>query len=131
MNDLLRVTVFVIGALFGVLNFYLLMKKKVTERASIVWMIGVLLAFVTAAFPQEFNEIARHLGVDYPPALLYLVAILALLTTVMYQSMQIAMFDQKLREVAQTLAIIEHGLGRQAAATKRLEDVPSQIKGVT
>lgn len=122
MSELLRVTVFVIGLLFGMLNFYLLMKKKVTERFTIVWLVGVIGIFLIAAFPQAFNIVADHLGVDYPPALLFLVAILALMTIVMYQSMQITVLDQKLREIGQTLAILDCGLQQQMTARNRYDD---------
>ena len=105
MSEVLRLTVLVIGILFVVSNFYLLIKKRVGERTTIIWIIGVFLALLISAFPRILNRVADLVGVDYPPALLFLVAILILFFITIYQSMQIATLEQKLREVARTVAL--------------------------
>lgn len=110
MNDLLRLTVFVIAFLFAVGNIYLMTRKKLNERTTILWLFGTVVGLVVAAFPHLLNRAAHLVGVSYPPALLYLVAILVLLTIVIYQSTQIATMDYKLREIGQKVALLEAGM---------------------
>lgn len=107
MNDLLRLTVFVIGILFSIGNIVLMTRKKLNERTTILWLFGTIVALIVACFPRLLNQAARYVGVSYPPALLYLIAILVLLTIVIYQSMQIAALDYKLREIGQAVAMLE------------------------
>lgn len=107
MNTLLRLVVFVIGLLFVTGNVYFLVKKKVTERTSIIWFATCLLAFLVAAFPMILNRVASWVGVDYPPSLLYLVAILVLFSMVLYQSIQLTTLELRVREIGQTLALVE------------------------
>lgn len=117
MNDLLRWTTLVVALLFTAGNVYLLVRKRLGERTTILWLFGTLLGLLVAAFPGILNRVASTLGVDYPPALLYLVAILVLLTIVLYQSTQISSLEKKLREVTQAVAIMEEDV---SALTKTL-----------
>lgn len=129
MSDLLRITVMVIGLAFVMINFYFVVRRKISERTTIVWLLGTMSAFLVAAFPQVLNQLARIAGVDYPPALLFLVSILVLLTIVMHQSMQISVLEQKVREIARATAILGHGASypyyEQTYSAPRIQEVPS------
>lgn len=129
MSDLLRITVMVIGLAFVIVNFYFVVRRKISERTTIIWLLGTLAAFLVAAFPQVLNQVARIAGVNYPPALLFLVSILVLLTIVMHQSMQISVLEQKVREIARTVALLGHGTVypyyEQTHSVPRIQEVPN------
>ena len=105
MNDLLRLTVLVLGVLFTLLSIYLLVKKKVSERITLLWFLGSILILALASAPQMLNWAAHAVGVDYPPALLFLVSTLVLFALVLYQSIQISILSEKVKEQGQVLAL--------------------------
>lgn len=107
MNDVLRITVATLGIIFATTNGYLLLKRKVNERISVIWIFILCLIFVVAAFPSLLNRVAYSLGVSYPPSLLYLVALLGMTSMLMYQSIQLTVLEQRLKQVSQVVAIIE------------------------
>lgn len=115
MNELLRLTVFLVGGFFAVANGYLLIKRKVTERTGILWLAVIIITLLIATFPTAFNRFARMVGVSYPPSLLFLFAILSMFSVLTYQSIQLATQERKLREVVQIVAILENELSRLAA----------------
>ena len=106
----LRTTIFIITMIFVSINYWLLIHKKVTEKSTLLWSIGIFPGIIVAAFPTILNRIAHLVGVSYPPALLFLITILGLLTIVLYQSMQISVLEQKMREIARTVTLVEHDL---------------------
>lgn len=110
MNDVLRLTVFCLGFIFALTNGYLLIKRKLTERFSILWLFIFVLIMLISIFPTVLNQVAYLLGVTYPPSLLYLMAILGMLSIMIYQSIQLTVLDQKVRTMSQTLAILENEL---------------------
>ncbi|MCL6549175.1 MAG: DUF2304 domain-containing protein [Alicyclobacillus sp.] len=112
MEPVLRLTIVIIGGLFILVTYSLLIRRKVTERMTLLWTLVALVTSVFALFPTVFNRLAARVGVNYPPALLFLVTILLLMILVMYQSTQISLLDQRLREVSRVMAILQHDVKR-------------------
>lgn len=106
MDTVLRITVFVIGIIFTVFVYYLLIRRKVSERMTLMWSLLAISGIIIASFPTLFNRLALLVGVSYPPALLFLITILFLMLLIMYQSIQISLLEQRTREIGRTLAIL-------------------------
>lgn len=126
MDIVLRLTVFCIGLLFTSMTYYLLIRKKVTERTTLLWSLLAIITFVFSAFPNVLNRLAGLLGVSYPPALLFLVTILILMFLVMYQSIQISLTDQRVREMGRILALIQHEQAKHHALSSSLSATSQQ-----
>ena len=116
MNDALRATVFFIGLLFAGGNVYLLSKRKMTESMVIAWGFVIMAAVFIAIFPNVVNRAAFALGVSYPPALLFLIVILGLLTLSLHQSVKITALEQKVQHAGQLIAIIQQQLNQARRA---------------
>lgn len=98
-----------LGFLFFVLS--LLLKRRISEWNSISWLTAAIVILIVAANPELVDWCAELLGISYPPSLLFLFSTLVLLLLVLYQSMQISMLQNKLRQLAQHVAIqqrLEH-----------------------
>lgn len=108
METTLRITVMVIGILFTVASLYLLVKKKNSEHSTILWLGSSLIAFILSIDPHILNTVATWVGVDYPPALLFLVSIMILLVIVLYQSIQISALNSKVKELGQAMALTHY-----------------------
>lgn len=107
MSEALRVTVAAIGGCFAAVNLYLLYKRRVSQRLFLFWGVVVILSLLIALFPIIFNDVAFALGVSYPPALLFLLVILGLMTVTINQSIQITMLRRKVQGMGQLLALLQ------------------------
>jgi hypothetical protein len=102
----LKITIFLLGVLFVLAVIYLLVKRRVNERNSFFWLAGSLVILVLSAMPEILEVIAGITGVDYPPALLFLMSTLVILFILLYQSIQISILQERCSEMAQQLAIV-------------------------
>jgi|GEM_PF-2830483 len=130
MSIMLRATIIVIAIAFSLFNLRLLLRRSISERSTVLWLFGTIIVIIVAVFPQLLNAVAYTLGVDYPPSLLYLIAILVLLTIVMYQSIQLSKLDEKIRKVTQSVALLGEKLDKQSESVvlvggTGVEDTPA------
>lgn len=107
MNTNLRLVILFCGICFLFAIVRLLIKKKFNERASLIWLFSAMIVFVVSMFPKILDVFAKFVGVDYPPSILFLIAILILLFICFYHSVQISMLNTQVREIAQKVAIGE------------------------
>lgn len=107
MGSSVRLIIIFLGVAFVITVLYLLVKRKLDERNSLFWFAGAIITLLLSVVPNILDSLARSIGVDYPPALLFLVAILVILFILLYQSIQISVLQEKSRELVQILAITE------------------------
>jgi hypothetical protein len=69
------------------------------------WFFGAIIILILSTIPEILAVIANLVGVDYPPALLFLIAILVILAIILYQSIQISILQERLRELTQQISI--------------------------
>lgn len=107
MSLSLRFVVLICGITFFIAIIKLLINKKFSERISLIWLISAMVVFLISIFPRILDVFAKLLGVDYPPSILFLLAILILLFICFYHSIQISMLNSQVRELAQNMAVRE------------------------
>jgi hypothetical protein len=104
-QSLLSGFIFLCGVLFSGMIIRLLLKRRINERNSAAWLLGAIAILVVSANPGWLDWVAAKLGVYYPPTLLFLFSTLVLLIIVLRHSMQISILNEKLRQVAQHVAL--------------------------
>jgi len=109
MNSTIKVFIILLGLILICSIMYLLVKRRINDRHSLFWFIGAFIILILSLFPEILEMLANMVGIDYPPSLLFLFAILVILAIVLYQSMQISVLQERLRELTQQMAI-EHYL---------------------
>lgn len=102
----LKFIMFLLGIVFVTTVVKLLVKRKINERNSFLWLAGALVILTLSTIPDILQILARVAGVDYPPALLFLLSTLVILFILLHQSIQISILQDKCRELGQHLAII-------------------------
>ena len=118
MDNTLKLTILILGIAFDVAVFFLLVKRRINERASLPWIVGSFIIMVFSLLPNVLEVLAHALGVSYPPALLFLIAILIILLLLLYQSIHISILQNKSRELAQNLAIINSRVNKEPQTTR-------------
>jgi len=78
-----------------------------SERNSFLWFFGSVIVLVLSLVPKLLDTLAKFIGISYPPALLFLVSILFLFAVVLNQSIQISVLNDRIKDLAQKLAIDE------------------------
>lgn len=105
MDNMLQFFLIGCAILFSTFVIRLLVKNKIGERNSVIWLGGLLIILILAINPTIFDEFARRLGIHYPPALLFFLSSLILLTYNLYQSVQITKLTSKIKDISQYLAL--------------------------
>ena len=105
MSGFLQLFVLFCGFLFIVIVFYFLRKRKISERNSMLWILGSFIVLTLSSFPKSLDILAQKVGVSYPPSLLFLLSLFILLFITLSQSIQISILNERLKELTQQVAI--------------------------
>ena len=84
-----------------------LMKQKLNESNSILWLVIGVSIFITGVFPDTINWIATWVGIDYSPALLFLMACVILFMITFKNSMDISKLDARVTELSILYSLAE------------------------
>jgi len=106
MDLTLRLFIAVIGLIIFSFVIRMLVKRNLNESNSVMWMLISLIALTAALFPDIINRISYWVGIDYPPALLFLIAIIVSLMIIFKNSMDLSKSDVKTHDIASTLSIL-------------------------
>ncbi|MFB9325193.1 DUF2304 domain-containing protein [Paenibacillus aurantiacus] len=129
MHDMLRWFVLLCGLAFSGLIIGLLLRHKISARNSVVWLLSAAIILGLSAYPSWFNHLARMLGIDYPPTLLFLLSTLVLLIMVLHLSIQLSIMNEKIRQMAQHIAISDleqEELARAKRQASLMREPPAQ-----
>jgi hypothetical protein len=107
MSDILQVFLIVCALAFCVIVIRLIIKHKISERSSVIWLGGSLIILLFAGEYQILDKVAKWLSIDYPPSLIFLLSTLVLLLSNLYQSIQITKLNIKIKDLSQYLALKE------------------------
>lgn len=120
MSGIFKIIIFLMGLSLCWAVIMLLVRKKINERNTLVWIAGVVVVFILSINPEWIDVVASWAGVAYPPSLLFLLSFIMLLVISLYQSIQISQLYDRMKEMSQQLALQnEHQEG-----TIREEDHP-------
>ncbi|MBM4428713.1 MAG: DUF2304 family protein, partial [Chloroflexi bacterium] len=121
-----------LAVLFFVTN--LVRTKKLKEEFALLWLLTGVVLVLTPLFIDYLDIVAHALGVDYPPALIFLLAIISLLLILFQFSLRISHFSEQIKVLTQELALLraqveelEHAApsaalrGRSAATTGKTQ----------
>lgn len=82
-------------------------KKKFFERDSFLWVLGSVLVLILAIFPNLIVYLAKLIGIEYAPSLLFLVAIVFVLYLLFRQSEQVSLLKEQVKDLGQRIVILE------------------------
>lgn len=105
MGIIAKIFLIMCASTYTVAVISLLVKRKINEKNTIHWLAGVFVVIILASIPDILDKAATLIGIDYPPSLLFLSSSLVLLYIVLRQAVQLSVLDDKVREMAQLIAI--------------------------
>lgn len=123
MGITLKLIILFCGLAFVATIIYLLIKRKINERNSLLWLVGALVILVLSALPETVDIVASLAGVEYPPTLLFLFSIMVILFITLFHSIQISALQERIRELTQCLAVY-----KEVCMTKEAKEEDSYDK---
>ena len=107
MNLHLRLFIMVVGVLTFLFIVRMLVKKNLSESNSVMWLVIGFITLISGIFPDIIAWLSYSVGIAYPPALLFLLAIIILMMIVFKNSMELSKTEAKINDVASTLSILK------------------------
>ena len=95
-----------VAILLFVLN--LVRRKSVREEYSLLWVFSALMLIVCAVFIQGVEKVSHAIGIYYPPAFLFLVAIALMMALQLHFSTVISSLRGQNKTLVQDVAILAH-----------------------
>ena len=113
----LRAQLFVILLGLMVLLFVLnqVRRKKIREEYSLLWILSAAVLVLSATFIKGVEKLSHLVGIYYPPAFLFLVAILMVMVLQFHFSTVISSLREQNKNLTQDLGI----LGAEVKALRR------------
>ena len=97
----------IFSILFILIILKLVREEKLDEKYSILWLFTGLIILIVSIFPNILTALAQLCGVYYPPALLFLLAIIVLGTCIIHVSVVITKQNKMIVRLNQEIGIIK------------------------
>jgi hypothetical protein len=110
----------VLGIAFAAAILLLVRQDHMRIRYSIWWLLVATIALLLGLFPRTIDALGALFGVAYPPTLLLILGIAALLIKILYMDIEHSRLERNQRRLAQRIAMYEaESRDRSAGDDKR------------
>ena len=93
---------------FMYIIFKLIVKGKLREEYSVIWIILTVTLLMMSLFRSLLDDVARLLGVFYPPSLLFLLGFMAVVSFLVHLSIVNSRQHNQIKNLAQEIALMKH-----------------------
>lgn len=115
-----------VGAtIFMVMIFRLIIQGRLREEYSIIWILCTIILIVFSIWRRGLDQISLWLGVYYPPSLIFLAAIFAIIIFLVHLSVVNSKLQSQIKTLTQEMAYLKQQQEQQAktkAATPETVD---------
>lgn len=120
-----RVFVILVGVAILLFILNLVRKKQLREQYSLLWIIASLVLCLSAVFIDGVEMASQLVGIYYPPAFLFLIAILMILVLQFHFSTVISSLREQNKALIQDVGILSSELAELQARTSPGDSAPS------
>ena len=120
-----RVFVILVGVAILLFILNLVRKKQLREQYSLLWIIASLVLCLSAVFIDGVEMASQLVGIYYPPAFLFLIAILMILVLQFHFSTVISSLREQNKALIQDVGILSSELAELQARTSTGDSAPS------
>jgi len=104
-----HLTVIVMGLVLAIGILYLVRRDHLYIRQGLFWILIASASLLFGLWPYVIDTLGSALGIAYPPALLFLVAIVVLVFKALFGDIELTRVRRDLRRLNQRIALIEAG----------------------
>jgi hypothetical protein len=106
MEHRARLFAVVVGVVVSLFVINLVRTKKLKEEFALLWLVTCVVLVLTPLVIDYLDLVAYALGIEYPPALIFLLAIISLLLILFQFSLRISRFSEQIKVLVQELAVM-------------------------
>ena len=104
-----HLTVIVMGVLLTTGILYLVRRDHLYIRQGLFWILIAAASLLFGLWPYLIDTLGSALGIAYPPALLFLVAIVVLVFKALFGDIELTRVRRDMRRLNQRIALLEAG----------------------
>jgi len=104
-----HLTVIVMGLVLAIGILYLVRRDHLYIRQGLFWILIAAASLLFGLWPYVIDTLGSALGIAYPPALLFLVAIVVLVFKALFGDIELTRVRRDLRRLNQRIALLEAG----------------------
>ena len=116
------------AAIFMVMIFRLIVQGRLREEYSIVWILCTLILVVFSIWRKGLEQISLWLGVYYPPSLIFLAAIFAIIVFLVHLSVVNTRMQSQIKTLTHEMAYMKLELERQQKQLSALNSVETEVE---
>lgn len=118
-----------LGVLLAVGILWLVRGDRLHGSYALWWLLVAIGSLVVGFFPRLVDWLGIKLGVNYPPMLLVLVAIMAILLKLLGVDIDVTQRERRMRRLLQKVAILELEIGTLRAQLQAREESERDAQG--
>ena len=97
----------IIGGSIAIVIFFLVRRNRLHPRHAFWWLPIATLVLILGLFPRLSDLIAPYFGINYPPILVIVVAVVIMLVKLLLMDIDRTRYDVRLTRLIQEMAILE------------------------
>jgi len=109
MNKITIISI-IVSIIFLVFVLQQVRKKRLSEAYSLLWIFTGVILIVIAAFPSLLEFVSSLIGIQYPPATLFLILVVSILLILLQFSILITVRSKQTKKIAQEMALLKNEL---------------------
>lgn len=113
MSWILRIELILFAAVFLVVVFWAVSRKKLQLRYSLVWLLIALCIILAACFPGLVMFLSDLVGIETPSNFIYFLGIIVLLVLCFSLTCIVSRQSEQIKRLAQQLGIQTHDLKKK------------------
>ncbi len=88
----------------------LIRRGLLKEKYSVLWILSTVVIIILSAWRELLHKLAALVGVDYPPSLLFIIALGFILLILLHYSVVISILTDKNKHLAQEIALLKSAI---------------------
>ncbi|MCI8337254.1 MAG: DUF2304 domain-containing protein [Lachnospiraceae bacterium] len=105
MTLIVQITIITLGALLLCVVLLAAIQKKITEPHALLWVLPCILIIVGGIFPQLTYILSNLFDTEYPPAIIFAIAIIMLYVILFECFKSLSVLTKKNKELASQVAL--------------------------
>lgn len=118
-----RATMFVLGLFVLAFVINMVRTRKLQERYALLWVLAAVGLTLAPLFIVAIDELAYAIGVQYPPALILALAVIALMLIILQLSLSLSNQADQIKVLTQELGLLRQELAEMRQRTPRSQPV--------
>ena len=111
-----RIFVILLGVIVALFVINQVRTRRIKEQYALLWILTAVLLVLVPIFVDVVDAISYALGILYPPAFIFLIALVCILLILFQFSMSISRFSDQIKVLVQDIALL----------TKRVEELEAR-----